>query len=79
MPPVPDGPGVKGTPSLALLRGRPVEPPASPAERRDELHSRAAQPLMAVAGAMLGWAALALGRFSRFGAWRQVGSGPWGW
>ena len=69
----PEGPGLKGTPSLALLRGDPVEPPATAFERRDELHARAAQPAMAVMGAVLGFAALALGRFSRFGAWRQVG------
>ena len=70
--PADDGPGIEGTPSLALLRGLPVEPPASPAERRHELHSRAAQPPMAVVGAVLGWAALGLGAHSRFGAWRQV-------
>ena len=67
-----DGPGLRGTTTLALLRGDPVEPPASPDERRHELHQRAAQPLMAVVGAVLGFAALSLGRFSRFGAWRQV-------
>lgn len=68
-----DGPGLRGTPSLALLRGDPVEPPASPEARRHELHDRAAQPLMAVAAATLGFAALSVGRFSRFAAWRQVG------
>ena len=67
-----EGPGLRGTPSLALLRGDPVVPPATAEARRDELHSRAAQPALAVAAAMLGWAALSLGRFSRFGAWRQV-------
>lgn len=68
----PDGPGLRGTPSLALLRGEPVDPPATPEERRHELHLRAAQPFMAVAGAVLGFAALSVGRFSRFAAWRQV-------
>ena len=67
-----EGPGLRGTTTLALLRGDPVEPSASIEERRHELHQRAAQPLMAVVGAVLGFAALSLGRFSRFGAWRQV-------
>ncbi len=67
-----EGPGLSGTTTLALLRGDPVEPAASPEERRQELHRRATQPLMALMGAVLGFAALSLGRFSRFGAWRQV-------
>ena len=68
-----EGPGLRGTSTAALLRGEPVEPPATADDRRHELHGRAAQPLMAVVGAVLGFAALSLGRFSRFGAWRQVG------
>ena len=37
-----------------------------------EGHARIAQPFLAVAGALIGFAALMLGSFSRFGAWRQV-------
>ncbi len=39
---------------------------------RFEAHSRFAQPLLAVAGALVGFASLLLGAFSRFGLWRQV-------
>ena len=66
-----EGPGVRGTTSLALLRGDPVVPPAPREARARELHQRAAQPAMAVTAPLLGFAALSLGRFSRFGAWRQ--------
>jgi lipopolysaccharide export system permease protein len=37
-----------------------------------EAHSRIAQPFMAVAAALIGFSALLLGSFSRFGLWRQV-------
>lgn len=37
-----------------------------------EGHARIAQPFLAVAGALIGFAALMLGGFSRFGVWRQV-------
>ncbi|MGY6633954.1 MAG: LPS export ABC transporter permease LptF [Alkalilacustris sp.] len=39
---------------------------------RAELHGRTAQPLMATAAALIGYAALTLGAFSRLGVWRQV-------
>lgn len=42
------------------------------AEQRFELASRVAQPLLAVITALVGFAALFLGQFSRLGAWRQV-------
>ncbi|MGC9371175.1 MAG: LPS export ABC transporter permease LptF [Paracoccaceae bacterium] len=37
-----------------------------------EGHARLAQPFLAVAGALIGFSALMLGSFSRFGVWRQV-------
>jgi lipopolysaccharide export system permease protein len=42
------------------------------AELRFELASRVAQPLLAVITALVGFAALFLGQFSRLGVWRQV-------
>ena len=42
------------------------------AEARFELMSRHAQPLLALITAMIGFAAVFLGQFSRLGAWRQV-------
>ncbi len=35
-------------------------------------HNRFAQPLLAVASALIGFAALLIGAFSRFGLWRQI-------
>ena len=46
---------------------------ASTAEMLEEGHSRLASPLLAVAAALLGFAALVQGSFSRFGLWRQMG------
>lgn len=37
-----------------------------------ELHTRIAQPLLATAAALVGFATLLLGAFSRFGLWRQI-------
>lgn len=37
-----------------------------------EGHARIAQPLIAIAGALIGFSALLLGSFSRFGVWRQI-------
>jgi len=37
-----------------------------------EAHARIAQPFLAVAGALIGFAALMLGGFSRFGVWPQI-------
>lgn len=42
------------------------------AEARFEEMSRHAQPLLAIVTAMIGFAAVFLGQFSRLGAWRQV-------
>ncbi|WP_313135848.1 LptF/LptG family permease [Paracoccus jeotgali] len=46
---------------------------ASPARARLEAHSRLAQPLLSPVAAMLGFATLLIGGFSRFGVWRQIG------
>ncbi len=45
---------------------------ASEAQLREEGHSRLAAPLMSVAAPLIGFAALMLGSFSRFGLWRQM-------
>ena len=45
----------------------------SEAQMLEEGHSRLAGPLLAVASPLLGFAALMLGGFSRFGLWRQMG------
>jgi lipopolysaccharide export system permease protein len=37
-----------------------------------EVHSRFAQPFLALATALIGFATLLLGAFSRFGLWRQI-------
>ncbi len=42
------------------------------AEMQEEGHSRLAGPLLSVAAPLLGFAALMLGSFSRFGLWRQM-------
>ncbi|MFD1797335.1 LPS export ABC transporter permease LptF [Paracoccus aurantiacus] len=46
---------------------------ATAAEARLEAHSRIAQPLLSPVAAMLGFATLLVGGFSRFGVWRQIG------
>ena len=38
----------------------------------EELHSRIAQPLLCVVAALIGFATLLVGGFSRFGVWRQI-------
>nr|WP_274610733.1 LPS export ABC transporter permease LptF [Rhodovulum imhoffii] len=45
---------------------------ATRAEFLTEAHARTGQPLMAVAGVLIGFAALVVGGFSRFGLWRQI-------
>lgn len=45
---------------------------ASTAQLLEEGHSRLAGPLLSVAAPLLGFAALMLGSFSRFGLWRQM-------
>jgi lipopolysaccharide export system permease protein len=44
----------------------------SAAQMREEGHSRLAGPLLGVASALLGFSAMMLGGFSRFGMWRQM-------
>ena len=46
---------------------------ATPAAARAEAHERLAKPFQAPVAAMLGFATLLVGGFSRFGVWRQVG------
>jgi lipopolysaccharide export system permease protein len=46
---------------------------STPAQMLEEGHSRFSTPLLAVAASLLGFAALMLGGFSRFGLWRQMG------
>ena len=46
---------------------------ASAGDARREAHERLAQPLLSPVAAMLGFATLMIGGFSRFGVWRQVG------
>jgi lipopolysaccharide export system permease protein len=45
----------------------------SEAQMLEEGHSRLAGPMLAIAAPLLGFAALMLGSFSRFGLWRQMG------
>ncbi|NEX45129.1 LPS export ABC transporter permease LptF [Pseudotabrizicola algicola] len=62
--------------TLELLRADAalVEELRSPrANLLQEGHSRIAQPFLAVAAALIGFGALLLGAFSRFGLWRQIG------
>lgn len=46
---------------------------AGPGDARREAHERIAQPLLSPVAAMIGFATLLIGGFSRFGVWRQVG------
>ncbi|MGR3198521.1 MAG: LPS export ABC transporter permease LptF [Paracoccus sp. (in: a-proteobacteria)] len=46
---------------------------ATPEDARREAHERIAQPLLSPVAAMIGFATLMIGGFSRFGVWRQVG------
>lgn len=62
--------------TLELLRadaGLSTELRSSRANLLQEGHSRIAQPFLAVAAALIGFGALLLGAFSRFGLWRQIG------
>ncbi len=61
------------TPALMALDEAGLEAArADPADAQLELHTRFAQPLMVPAAALIGFAALILGAFSRLGFWRQV-------
>ena len=58
-----------------LLRAPPAllaETGASQAAFLSEAHARFAQPFLALASALIGFSALLLGAFSRFGLWRQI-------
>jgi lipopolysaccharide export system permease protein len=69
------GVAVNTLPTLALLRPGPAVMAAvgsTEAEMLEEGHSRLAGPALAVAAPLLGFAALMLGGFSRFGLWRQM-------
>ena len=54
--------------SAALLE----ETGQSQARLRAEVHDRIAQSLLPLVGALLGFSALLIGQFSRFGLWRQI-------
>lgn len=63
------------TTAQILRDGLPAVQAASGADEttiRQELHSRMAQPLLSMAAALVGFAALLIGAFSRFGLWRQI-------
>ncbi len=49
-----------------------AETAATRAEFLSEAHDRFAQPVLAIAAALIGFSALLLGAFSRFGLWRQI-------
>lgn len=57
------------SPSPALIARMGQE---GPAPFRQELHARLSAPLLAPAAALIGFATLLLGAFSRFGLWRQI-------
>ncbi len=46
---------------------------SSPESFRREFHFRNSQPFLALASGLIGFAAILIGSFSRFGLWRQVG------
>ena len=50
-----------------------AETGASRAQLLQEGHTRFSQPMLAVVAALIGFGALLLGSFSRFGLWRQIG------
>ena len=61
--------------TLELLRASPAltaETGKNQAALLFEAHYRFAQPLLATAAALIGFASLLLGAFSRFGLWRQI-------
>jgi len=69
------GRGVDQMSTLYLLRADPAllaQTGNSAAAFLTEAHNRIAQPFLALATALIGFAALLLGAFSRFGLWRQI-------
>jgi lipopolysaccharide export system permease protein len=68
-------PGARELPTPLLWQARPDDIAAArstPAEFRFELFGRFAQPLVATCAALIGFAALLVGGFSRFGVAKQV-------
>ena len=66
---------LNAVPTRLLLEAAPeaqAATGASLAQLLEEGHSRLAAPLLAVAAPLIGFAALMLGSFSRFGLWRQM-------
>ena len=62
-------------PTMELLRASPAlvaETGKSPAELIATAHDRVSQSLLGTVAALLGFAALIVGGFSRFGVWRQI-------
>jgi lipopolysaccharide export system permease protein len=67
---------VDALPTPALIAATPAllaETGGTAAAFAYELHSRFATPLLAMASSLIGFAALLVGAFSRFGLWRQIG------
>lgn len=66
---------IESVPTITLLTMRPAERRAahwSAAVVDYELHTRFSQPLLGVAGALIGFSTLLVGAFSRFGLWKQI-------
>lgn len=66
---------IRAIPSLELLQDRAsliAEGPYSAGALAEELHLRFARALVCVAVALIGFSALMVGGFSRFGVWRQA-------
>ena len=57
---------------IGLLRAGGLEPPLSAHALKLQSHDRIAQSLLTPGAALLGFAALLVGGFSRFGLWRQI-------
>ena len=71
-----DGRSLRELSTPALLSATPAlqdETGASRARMIAEAHDRVAEALLGTVGALLGFAALVAGGFSRFGLWRQIG------
>lgn len=71
-PPTPQLEGMTTPALLARTAEAAVLTGETPARIWAEVHNRTAQPLLAPAAALIGFAALMLGGFSRFGLWRQI-------
>lgn len=62
------------TPQLFAIRDsdRVTSDPAISGRLKREIHSRLSQPFFGLGGALIGFATLLLGAYSRFGLWRQI-------